>query len=228
MHRTCLLVTLFFLIAAPPILAADKSGKEDSQGRGWAMDVKVGTLGIGADLSRSIVPRVLNLRAGVSFFPYSTNFTDDGIDYRAKFKLGAVPVAVDIFPFKNWFRLGGGVVFNLTEVDGTGQTSTGFFKIGDNQYSAASIGQLKAILKANRTVPYFGIGFNNPIKRSGHWGFFLDLGALYHGTPSVRITTTQTIPQLQADIAKQVQDVNDDIRDYKYFPVFQLGFSYKF
>ena len=223
MHKIGCFFALLLLTVVPALSAA-----EDNQGRGWAVDVKAGTLGVGADLNRSIVPRVLNLRVGASFFKYSTNFTDKGIDYKADLKLGAVPIAVDVFPFKNWFRLGGGAVINLTEVDGTGQASTGSLTIGGHQYTLESIGQLNAVLKANRVAPYFGIGFNNPIKRSGHLGFFMDLGVLYHGTPAVKLTTTKTIPQLQADIEKQTQDVNNDIKDYKLFPVVQLGLSYKF
>jgi hypothetical protein len=223
MHKIGCFFALLLLTVVPALSAA-----EDNQGRGWAVDVKAGTLGVGADLNRSIVPRVLNLRVGASFYKYSTTFTDNGIDYKADLKLGAVPIALDVFPFKNWFRLGGGAVINLTEVDGTGQTSTGSFTIGGQRYTSESIGQLKAVMKANRVAPYFGMGFNNPIKRSGHLGFFADLGVLYHGTPAVKLTTTKTFPQLQADIEKQTQKVNNDIKDYKLFPVIQLGISIKF
>jgi hypothetical protein len=218
---------LFFVIAAIPTLALaeDSEGK----GRGWALDVKAGTLGIGADLSRSIVPSVLNLRVGASFFSLTQNDIEgNDIHYNAKLKLGAVPVVLDVFPFKHWFRLGGGVVVNLTDFEGTGQPQNGYLEIGDHRYSADSVGELKAKLKLNRAAPYFGIGFNNPIKKSGHLGFFVDLGVLYHGTPAIDLMSTRTFPILQADLDKQIQKANDTIKDYSFFPVLQLGFSYKF
>lgn len=225
MHKMIRLFALMLFLTAPVLLIAG----ENDEGRGWAVDAKIGTLGIGADLNRSIVPRVLNLRVGASFYKYSTDsFKDNGINYKADLKLGAVPIALDVFPFKNGFRLGGGAVINLAEVDGIGQTTTGTFTIGDHQYTSASIGQLRAVLKANRVAPYFGIGFNNPIKRSGHWGFFADLGMMYWGKPSVKLTATNTVPQLQADIDRETQEINNDIKDYKIFPVIQLGLSYKF
>jgi hypothetical protein len=226
MRRATMFVMLVLGLAIPSAaLAADK---EDSQGRGWALDAKVGTLGFGADLSRSIVPRVLNLRVGASFFSYSTNITETNIDYAAKLKLGAIPIAVDVFPFKNWFRLGGGIVFNLNEVEGTGQANSGLIEIGDSQYTPQDIGQVNGKVKFNRAAPYIGLGFNNPIKRFGHVGFFADLGILYHGTPKPSLTTTKTIPGLQAEIDKELQQMNQDIKDYKIFPVLQLGLSYRF
>jgi hypothetical protein len=224
MLKAHVIVISILLLAIPATFAAD----ENTQGRGWALDAKVGTLGIGADLSRSIVPRVLNLRVGASFFSYSTDLSVEGIDYSAKLKLGAVPIAVDVFPFKNWFRFGGGVVINLNEVKGVTNSSSGTVTIGDTTYNLQDIGQVDMKLKVDRASPYFGIGFNNPIKRFGRIGFFADLGILYQGTPAASITTTQSVPGLQAEIVKEIQKINGDIRDYKIYPVVQLGLSVRF
>ncbi len=225
MQKTCLFSILLILISASIALAGENEG---SQGSGWAINAKAGTLGIGADISRSIVPRVLNLRVGAGFFSYSTDLSEEGIDYSAKLKLGAIPIALDVFPFKNWFRLGGGVVVNLNEVKGTGHSSTGTFTIGDRQYTAQDIGEVDAKIKFNRTAPYFGLGFSNPIKRSGHVSFFTDIGILYHGTPSASLTTTKSVPGLQTEIDKELQNINEDIRDFKLFPVLQFGLSIRF
>jgi len=225
MQKSNVLAIIIWLLIVPAVLAADK---EDAQGRGWALNAKVGTLGIGADLSRSIIPRVLNLRAGGSFFSYSTDLSTEGIDYSAELKLGAVPIAVDVFPFKNWFRLGGGVIINLNEAHGTGDPSTGTVTIGDGEYTSQDIGQVDAKVKFNRAAPYFGFGFNNPIKRYGHFGFFVDLGFMYHGTPVASMTTTKIVPGLQTEIDKEIQEINEDIKDFKFFPVVQMGLSYRF
>jgi hypothetical protein len=218
------ILTLSFSVSA----AALAEDREEDQGCGWAVDAKIGTLGIGADLSRSIVPRILNLRIGASYFSYSVDFSEEGIEYGGKLRLGAVPVALDVFPFKNWFRLGGGVVINLNEVKAT-TSSTGTVTIGDNSYDAQTIGPLEGKIKFNRAAPYFGLGFNNPIKKRGHHlGFFADLGILYHGTPTFALTPSRSIPGLQADIDKEIQSVNDNIKDFKIFPVIQFGLSYHF
>jgi hypothetical protein len=216
-----LLVVMAFACAA---IAAD----QEKPGSGWAVDVKVGSLGVGADLSRSIIPRVLNFRAGASFFNYSTDFDEKGINYNADLKLGAVPIAVDVFPFKNWFRLGGGVIINLNEVTGTGKSASGTIDIGDGTYLLSDLGQVNGKVKFSRVAPYFGFGFNNPIKTNGHLGFFVDLGLMYHGIPKATITTTNSFPGLQENIDQQMQETNNDIKDYKLFPVIQMGLSIKF
>jgi hypothetical protein len=211
---------LALLLPFPALSQESKSG--------CALDAKVGTLGIGADLSCSLVPRILNFRAGASFFSYSTDFDEKGINYRGKLRLGAVPIALDIFPFKNWFRLGGGLIINLNEVSGTAVSNQGSVTIGDHRYNLQDFGQLSGKAKFNRAAPYFGIGFNNPVKRKGHWGFFADLGVMYHGRPSIALTAAHVTPQLQVDLNKEIQQVNDDVKKFTIFPVVQLGVSYRF
>ena len=226
MRRIAVSSLLFFILAISS--AAQAAEKEDSQGRGWALDAKVGTMGIGADVSRSIVPRVLNLRVGASFFSYSADITQSGIDYSGEMKLGAIPIALDVFPFKNWFRIGGGVAVNLNQIEGTGLPNTGTITIGDVQYTPQDIGQVEGKLKFNRAAPYLGFGFNNPIKRKGRVGFFTDFGFMYHGTPKPSLTTTKSIPGLQTEIDQELQNINQDIQDYKIFPVIQFGLSVRF
>jgi hypothetical protein len=78
-------------------------------------------------------------------------------------------------------------------------------------------------------APYIGFGFNNPVKKKGHWGFFTDLGIFYHGAPALTLAPSRAVPtQLQADIDKEIQSVNRDIGDFTIFPVIQFGVSYKF
>jgi hypothetical protein len=83
-------------------------------------------------------------------------------------------------------------------------------------------------LKFERVAPYFGLGFNNPIKTKGRLGFFIDLGIMYHGTPKLSLATTNSFAELQQNLDQQVQETNDDIKDFKFFPVIQMGLSFKF
>jgi hypothetical protein len=223
MEKKLIFLTLTFLTLFSMAAFAGENAS------GWAVDAKVGSVGIGVDISRSIVPGVLNFRTGVSYFSYSTDYDEVDITYDAKLKLGAVPIAVDVFPFKNWFRLGGGVIVNLNEISGDAKPSgTGTVDIGDKTYKLSDLGQVNGKIKFNRAAPYFGLGFNNPIKKSGHWGFFADLGAIYHGEPKLSLTATNMLTGLQAEIDKQVSQSNEDLKDFKLFPVIQFGVSYKF
>jgi len=201
-----------------------------SQDSGWAVVAKVGSVGIGADVHRELVPKTLNLRVGASFFRYTADIRDRGIDYEGKLKLGAVPVVLDVYPFRNWFRLGGGVFVNLNRLDGAGKPDQlGQITINGHSYPAAALGQLEGKVEFNRASPYFGIGFGNPIKQDKHWGFYVDLGAMYHGRPDATLSVTNAIiPQLQVDLKQQELRFEDDARKYTFFPIVQLGVSYHF
>jgi len=211
----------FGLLACPAALVADT---------GWAVVGKVGTVGIGADIHRAIVPRTLNLRVGASFFRYSADFTNKGIDYAGKLELGAVPVVLDVYPFRNWFRVGGGLFVNLNRVEGTGKPNQqGQITINGHPYTVTQIGQLNGTVRFNRVAPYFGLGFGNPIKRNKHWGFYIDLGAIYHGHADATLSTTgTTLPQLQTDLKQQELRIENEARKYTFFPIIQFGVSYRF
>jgi hypothetical protein len=200
-----------------------------AQDSGWGVVGKVGTEGIGADVHRAIVPKVLNLRAGASFFRYSADFSDKDINYSGRLKLGAVPIVLDVYPFRNWFRLGGGLFVNLNEVTGTAKPDSGHITINGHSYTADQIGELDAKIKFNRAAPYFGLGFSNPLRKGKHWGFYFDLGAIYHGHPVATMSTTK-VPsaQLQADLNQQVVRFNSDAKRFGIFPIIQFGISYHF
>jgi hypothetical protein len=211
---------------AVSLLAGSRVSAADT---GWAVVGKVGTVGIGADIHRVLVPDLLNLRVGASFFPYSRRFTQEGIEYEGKLRLGAVPVLLDVYPFRNWFRLEGGFLINLNQVDGTGISEQGQITIGDRSYPVDQLGQLNGTVKFNRVAPYFGLGFCNPIKKRKHWGFFFDLGAMYHGRPDVSLSTTRTpLPQLVIDLKEEELRVEDDVKNFTFFPIIQFGVSYHF
>ena len=200
-----------------------------AQESGWAVVAKIGTEGIGADLHRQIVPNLLNFRIGGSFFPYSRDFSESDIDYEGELRLAAVPVLLDLYPFKNWFRLEGGLMINFNEVRATAVPRQGQISIGDNTYPADLFGQLKGEVKFSRASPYFGLGFSNPIKKGKRWGVFLDIGAMYHGEGDVTLTTTKAPPpQLLNDLQREERNAEDEIRKLRFFPIVQFGVSFHF
>jgi hypothetical protein len=204
------------------------SGTAAAEG-GWAVAGKAGTLGFGVDLHRMLVPHILSFRTGVALFRYSTNLTDNDIDYAAKLKLGSVPIGLDLYPFKNWFRLAGGLMVNLNEVAATARAVSGTIKINGVKYTSSQLGQLDGVVKFNRASPYFGLGFGRTFKEGKHWGFTFDLGAMYHGQAKLTLSTSQApSTQLQNDLRQQEQRFHNDAKDYTFWPIIQFGLSYRF
>jgi hypothetical protein len=217
--------TAFFLTVSA--LCPFAIAQEEDSG-GWAVVAKAGTQGFGADVHRTLVPRTLNLRAGASFFQYTLDFSDDGIDYAGQLRLAGVPVNLDYYPFKNWFRLSAGMVINLNRAVGTAKPNQGQIDINGRLYPASQIGEVKGTFRFNRVAPFLGIGFSNPIKRRGHWGVTFDIGGIYHGRPRFPITVSGPLSsQLDTDLRLQEADVEKDVESYRLYPIVQLGISYR-
>ncbi|MCH7501076.1 MAG: hypothetical protein IH886_13915 [Nitrospinae bacterium] len=190
---------------------------------------KVGTTGLGADLTVPLIPNWINLRAGYNFGEWRPSLTEGGINYQADVRLETTPLLIDIHPFHGNFRITGGVYLNRTEIDlsSTVDAST----VG----GGGSTGT--AVLNANISwskdyAPYFGIGYGNaadanlldlPIAV----GLSIDLGAFYQGSPDV-ILTESTGTVSAADLAIEAAQLEQDLSNLKFFPVLTIGIHIRF
>jgi hypothetical protein len=91
-------------------------------------------------------------------------------------------------------------------------------------------------MKFNSTAPYLGVGWGNPVAKDKTWGFVMDLGILFQGSPKVTSTVncgaaiqgTPTCTQLKNDVATSTTKLESDSSSFKYWPVISLGLSYHF
>jgi hypothetical protein len=196
------------------------------------LGLRVGTTGLGMDLGFGLTDS-LALRIGYAGADFNRSFDEQDIRYDAKLKWSNASLLVD-WHILGTFRLTGGIVNANNRVDATGTPTGGTFTINDTPYPASDIGTLNGTTRLGKSAtPYLGIGFGN-LGTPG-FSFYGDLGVMFMGTPTVSLTGTcgPSLPapqcaQLQADIAAEEQRINDDIKDYKYFPVLNLGLAYTF
>ena len=216
-----LMIGFLFIVTAPSFAVAQRND--------LALVGRAGTLGFGAEVHKLLIPEVLSFRAGGQFYRDSVDLTVNGIDYNAKLTLGTVPIALDIYPFKNWFRLNGGMMINFNGASGTAVPKNNQVTINDVPYTTAEIGQLHGSVKINRVAPFFGVGFGRTFKEGRHWGVTFDLGAMYQGEMKLSLATTlPASPQLRNDLRQQEQRFNNDVKDYSLFPFLQFGVFYRF
>jgi hypothetical protein len=193
------------------------------------MDLKVGTLGIGVDVSKMLNEKV-SLRANINGIRYNRNQVLNNISYSAKLKFLTVGVLADYYPMENNFHITGGVYYNGNRLDGTA-VPTQSVTVGNTTYTPGQIGRLDTSVKFNKVSPYVGIGWgNNPSK--GGLGFSVNLGAMYQGSPKVTANAVSNIPALQAqlnqDITVEVNKIKNDINKYRIYPVVMVGVNYTF
>ena len=187
----------------------------------------VGTLGVGADIAASLGSRI-GLRSGLNFFPTDIDATVSGIDYQVNFASPTFTAMLDLY-LAGPFRVSGGVLFTTDDLVLASEI-TGSVDINGSIYSPAEVGRLTGTIVTKELSPYAGIGLGNPGR--SRFGFFLDLGVGFHGTPVFTLTATggsaNSSPQFQADLAAEELSLQQDISKITVFPVATIGFSIGF
>lgn len=215
------------------IALATASGIANAEG--VAGGLNAGTLGFGAQLAFALREDI-NLRIGANGGSFSYDFDQDGVEYEGKVKLGNVPLIVDWFPTKGIFRLSAGIAANSSKFNAEGRPQSGVFVIGNNTYSAPEIGSVTGEAKYDAVAPYIGVGWGNAVQRGKNFGWNLDLGLLYQGTPKTTYTVTcgpaivgtAICTQLQNDAAIEAAQFDDEVKKYKWYPVAQFWLSWQF
>jgi hypothetical protein len=195
--------------------------------------VRAGTTGIGGDVAFDLVP-TLSARIGYSWLNFNTSVESSDVNYDGTLKLSNGNVFLDWAPLGPLFRVTGGVIFNANKVDVTAQSTGGTYTLGGITYPAAAIGSLSGTVKAgNSAAPYLGIGYGR-VAGAGV-NFYADLGVMFQGTPKATLIATcgpatpaALCSQIQASTALEAIDLQDSIKNFKYYPVANIGVTIGF
>ena len=195
----------------------------------FAISPQVSTSGPGAELIAKLTSNI-NCRFGVNELSLDLDGTESDVDYDFELDLLSFSGLVDWHPFGNPFRITGGIVVNESEVDLDSESAATLI-IGDTAYTAAQITSLTGNLSFDNIAPYVGIGWGNPFASKKRWGFMLDFGVVFTGPADLDLSATGPSAADQAFLAnleRERQDVEDDLDDFKFFPVIALRFFYRF
>lgn len=196
-----------------------------------ALTGKVGTLGLGAELTTRLTDNA-QLRFGINGYNLDSSTTEDDVDYDSTFKLQSAGLIGDMFPIQDSvFRISVGLFYNGNKLEMTAKPdSTGSYDLGTGTYSGATVGTLKGELTFNKTSPYIGVGWGAPFAKPGQWSFSLDVGALYQGSPKLKLESAACSANAAcaADLAREQEDAESDMRSYRWYPVVSAGAVYRF
>jgi hypothetical protein len=187
---------------------------------------KVGTTGLGADVTVPLISNLLNLRGGYNFTELRPSTTQGDIKYKADMNLESVPILLDLHPFNGGFRITGGVYFNKNEIDLSSTVDASTVGLGGSLGTA----NLNANVSWSKDfAPYLGIGWGNAADADSTFpiGFSLDIGAFYQGSPDV-VLTESTGSVNPADLAAEQAQLEEDLSDLKFFPVITVGIHFQF
>jgi hypothetical protein len=216
----------------PPIAVEPITTNNARQPLGLGLSTRIGTLGIGVDVAKSIAPQV-NGRVGFNFGNIGSNRTDSGINYDAQLNLSSVQLVGDYYPFRsNGFRVTGGLVAQNNKFSVTSKPNgNGSYTIDGTQYNTSDVGTLTGEYKySNSIAPYFGIGIGKSTNEG--FGFNADLGVMFTGSPKVTLNasnpTFNSNPIARTQLDNQVRQTENDLKGFNVYPVLSIGLSYGF
>ncbi|MEO6974769.1 MAG: FecR family protein [Gallionella sp.] len=195
---------------------------------------KIGTLGLGAELDIELT-QSLGARLGLNSFNNKYNATSGTVNYDFNFKLQTISALADWYPFDNSsFRTSVGAMYNNNKVSLTGQPTGGTYTINGHLYSSTEVGSLQGEMSFNKVAPYIGIGWGKPAPNNQGWGMTTDFGVLYQGTPKTSLVATcgtiagtPSCTTLQNDAAAENTKLQNDLSNFKWWPVASVGISYQ-
>ena len=217
--------SLRFGIIAVLLLGLDAS---PALAQGVTGSVHVGTLGIGAQVATPLASRI-NFRGGIDFQPVNIKATVEEVELDVELPAATVTAVVDLYPNESGFRLSAGVLYFGGSL-GLEGAPTDDVEFGNNVYTPAQVGTIRGSLGTSRLAPYAGFGWGNAM--GSGFGFALDVGLAYHGTPEFSLEATGPLssdPQFRMDLDTEAESANEDIPGVaSVYPVLKLGLSYGF
>ena len=194
----------------------------------FGVGVKAGTLGLGLEGTWRPLP-YMDIRLGANLYDYTDSGSQAGINYDAELNLDTFYATGNFrFPLSP-FRLTAGLYQNGNELNLQSVDSAGTIEVGGITYSAADVGTLRSTTSFSSTSPYLGFGYDFTL--AGKVGMNLDLGVLWQGDPQVSMTADGLLagdPVFQTALEQERQQLEDEVSDYKAWPVISLGFVFNF
>ena len=209
-----------------------------------AFGLTASSLGTGAELAIPVAS-TLNLRAGASYLLWHYPFNIDGIDYNPGLKFTSARATVDWFPHHGAFHISAGALYFRNAIGGSADVVEGqTFSLGGTNYINSvddPIHGTATITYGKQIAPMVLLGFGNILPRSGrHLSMPFEFGGAYMRPPALNLKlsgtacTTQgcfnaaTDPQVQANVTKEVNTLQSDIRFLQVYPIVSLGLACRF
>ncbi len=221
MKKRILIAALMTAMSAPAFAGTDIEGHVSTLGLG---------LGMGFQATDSLVARI-----GFNQFNKSFSTSSGSLNYDGKLKLSSFDAMLDWHLFGGATHLTAGILsngnkFNLTATPGPG----GYTINGQGPFTAAQVGTLNADVTFNSVAPYLGFGWSTQPKNKG-LSFKSDFGVMFQGSPKAALTYTgngggnpTVAQQIRDQVAAEQANLNDKLKNYKYYPVISFAIGYAF
>ncbi len=207
-----------------------------SAGRAWSSSF--GEFAVG-DLTRTPVSKEnwtttaftgLDHRLSLTFFDFRPENEIRRGEYDLDLKLLTLPVLLDWRPFEDSFHVSTGLILNATHMTLDGRAD-GLLAGGATAWSAAGPGTVHGETRFNPLVPYLGFGWAKTFGKNQRWGITSDFGVAFLGAPKVSLQANGALasdPMVRRELAREEDSLEDDLSDFKLYPIVSVSFFYRF
>ena len=200
---------------------------------GFGIDLKAGTMGLGAELSTGLFPHT-RLRGGVNYLNWEFDSTLNSVNYDFETEFSSVSALLDIHPFGGAFFLSGGVFFNDNTVGVEGSLPQSSIPVEFRAIGFRSdLVSVTGDVEFNQLAPYVGIGWRSNSNEKG-WGIGLELGVIYQGAPDVSNLKVNSpfdlsdIDEVAQFLVEQEAEIEDELSWFEWYPLASLMLTYHF
>jgi hypothetical protein len=195
-----------------------------------AFGVNAGTPGVGVQVSAKVSERIV-LRGAVDGMSLSRNEDYSDIAYKGDAKLFTGGLFADLHPGGGALFVSGGAYAGQRKLKLQARP-TASLDIGGATYTPAQVGRLDGEAKLSALQPFAGVGFDNTFSADHAWGARVLLGVSFSQAPKLRLSaqggTLSSDPTFLANLRREEADAREDAKDFKYFPIIQVGLTRRF
>jgi hypothetical protein len=162
-------------------------------------------------------------------FKKSINKTSGDLNYTGDLKLSSFGLLADWHLFNGVTHLTAGLMGNGNKLSmtATAAANTNYTINGATYNSGPTGGTLTTAVDFNKTAPYLGFGWSGQPKNSG-FSFNSDFGIMFQGSPKATVTAAGWSGAGSALTSDAQTQLNEDLKNYKYYPVISIGIGYAF
>lgn len=218
--------TALLLALAVGALPAPKE-THAQQRSGVALSVQASTMGpsIGVHMRATEALRI-QIRGAYLARGIERPLDDNEVDARvnADIRVGGPEARLNWHPFTSSFSafyVSAGALYNVTGTDAR-IYPTSPYKLNENKtFTVEKVGEMNVEASYSPISPYAGIGFGDAL--NGQWGFMVELGAYYTGSPNFSFDGEGLIKPTERNEAVLEQG----FKSFRVLPHLAVGLSYQ-
>jgi hypothetical protein len=212
-----------------------------------SVGISIGTSGTKLEYSGMIYADYnMSFRVSVGGISWNGSYEEQNEDgsanalYDTDLKIFNVGVTFEYHPFNNGFYMGAGAFMQDNDLSFEAKPSDGYLTFNGHNYLEDIYGSVSGkIYGLNKVVPYIGIGYDASLYESGNLFFTFKAGAWYQNAPKIALSAHDCILEylpgsfidcntLRYDLDQEEEDINEELKGYKWWPVIHIGVSYRF